>query len=63
VIPGGQKVSGAAVFNHSYGSSLSGLQIEEAVILHELWHIAGGTAYSTIDGYKAKRELLEKCVQ
>jgi len=40
--PWGQTLSAVDVFNHVNKTSLSPLQVEEAVILHELSHIKGG---------------------
>ncbi len=59
--PWGQSLSAVSVFNHSNGTSLNGLQVEEAVILHELWHIGNKTPDSTIDSAAGTADLIAKC--
>ena len=59
----GQQKSTADIFNHTYGTSLNGEQVEEAVILHELWHIAGGTQDSVIDSDAMRKALITTCIK
>ena len=51
------------VFHHTYDVNLTADQFEEVVILHELWHIAGGTKDSVIDTVDSAKELLSKCIK
>ncbi|MGJ5820997.1 RHS repeat-associated core domain-containing protein, partial [Paludibaculum fermentans] len=51
------------MFNHTYHVNLTAVQVEEAVILHELWHIAGGTRDSEIDSDANKQLLVTTCMK
>jgi hypothetical protein len=58
----GQTLSAVDIFNHSYGSNLNGTQVEDAIILHELEHIAGGKSDTTVDSFDEKSKLIAKCI-
>lgn len=58
---GGPK-SPLEVFNHQYGVNLTADQFEEIIILHELWHIAGGTPDSEIDSEENRKALITTCI-
>jgi len=57
----GQQQSAVDVFNHLYKVNLDGLQVEEAVILHELRHILGGASDRVIDSAQGNADLLAAC--
>ena len=57
--PWGQTLSAVQVFNHDHKTSLTPLQVEETVILHELSHIKGG---SGVDSTEALAKLISICI-
>ncbi|MCX6620312.1 MAG: hypothetical protein NTY38_04410, partial [Acidobacteria bacterium] len=59
----GEKKSAIELFNHIYGTDLSAVQVEEALVLHELWHIAGGTDDRAIDSVDQKKALITTCIK
>ena len=58
--PWGATLSAVTVFNHDHNRSLTGLQVEETIILHELWHIKGSD--SEVHGPNALANLISTCI-
>jgi hypothetical protein len=59
--PWGASLSAVDVFNHINNTAFSGLQVEEAVVLHELWHIGAKTPASVIDSAAGEANLIATC--
>jgi RHS repeat-associated protein len=60
--PWGTTLSAVAVFNHDHNTNFSGLQVEEAVILHELWEAAGNaSSTNNPDSAANMTKLLSLC--
>jgi hypothetical protein len=61
----GTPKSMTAAFNQVYGSNLTGVQIEQVLILHELVHVfqAGNGKDSQIDTISANITLIKTCIK